>query len=100
LFTSAPYPANPLKLLQELEAVKGNTWLLIWSGVLFYGVPTAAVGQWGVFYMRDLGVTETEMGMVSVVSTSVALVFLILGGALADSWGRKRTLILFDFITG
>jgi len=72
---------------------------LIWSGVLFYGVPTAAVGQWGVFYMRDLGVTETEMGMVSVVSTSVALVFLILGGALADSWGRKRTLILFDFIS-
>lgn len=88
-----------LGLLDELKSIKGNTWLLIWSGVLFYGVPTAAVGQWGVFYMKDLGMTETAMGMVSVISTSVSLIFLILGGVLADSWGRKRTLITFDFLS-
>jgi MFS family permease len=88
-----------LALLDEIKEINENARLLIWTGVLFYGIPTAAVGQWGVFYMRDLGMTETAMGLVSVVSTSVSLVFLILGGALADAWGRKRTLITFDFIS-
>jgi MFS family permease len=81
-----------------IDSVRGNALLLIITGVLFYGIPTAAAGQWGVFYMQDLGLSKTQIGFVSITITSTSLLFLIIGGDLADSWGRKRTTVTIDII--
>lgn len=81
-----------------IDSVKGNALLLLITGVLFYGIPSAAAGQWGVFYMQDVGLSKTEIGVISIMITSVSLLFLIIGGNLSDSWGRKRTTFTVDLI--
>ncbi len=72
--------------------------VLIWSGLIFYGLPTAAVSQWAVFYMKDLGVSTTQIGFLSVITTTSSLGFLLLGGVMTDALGRKKTNILLDVI--
>ncbi len=63
-----------------------------------WAVPIAWMGVYGPIYMRAAGLTETLIGWVAFCTVLGQLAGVIMGGWLADHWGRKKTLMTFDFI--
>jgi len=67
----------------------------IYTGVLWV-VPLAMVNAYAAPYMVELGLSRTELGFFSAWAQGLSLLGFLTGGYLADTWGRKRTLIFFD----
>ncbi len=65
-------------------------------GGLLWVIPIAMASQFESLYMVRLGLTETELGVTKAVMNLVALAGFFVGGYVADFWGRKRAIVLFD----
>jgi MFS family permease len=72
--------------------------LTIYSGILFV-IPGLIVVQYRSLYLASLGLSDTEVGIYSFGFIPLGILCLWIGGYLADTWGRKRTLFLFDSIS-
>ena len=70
----------------------------IYAGILWV-IPIALVSPFTSPYMTALGFSDTEVGAYQSSIRVIPILFLILGGYLTDTWGRKQTLIFFDFIS-
>jgi len=68
-------------------------------GGLLWVIPIAIASQFESLYMVRLGLTETELGMIKAVMNLVGLAGFFVGGYVADFWGRKRAIVLFDSIS-
>ena len=55
-------------------------------------------GTYLPLYMLALGVDEMQIGLLSSVLVLTKLISTLLGGYVADRFGRKRTLVLFDIL--
>jgi MFS transporter, DHA1 family, tetracycline resistance protein len=71
---------------------------IIYPGLLWV-VPLVMVWPYQSVYMVKLGLSKTEIGVYQSLMNAVCLICVILGGYLSDSWGRKKTLILFDILS-
>ncbi len=67
----------------------------IYTGVLWV-IPLAMVNVYAAPYMVELGLSRAELGLYSAWAQGLSLLGFLTGGYLADTWGRKRTLVLFD----
>ncbi|HUO58447.1 MAG TPA: MFS transporter [bacterium] len=70
----------------------------IYAGLLWV-IPGAMVMQFEPLYMVRLGLSETEVGSYRAFMNLVGLVGYFIGGSVADFWGRKRTIVLFDSLS-
>jgi len=52
-----------------------------------------------IFLKEAVGLSEIQIGLLSTIITLSSIVFPIVGGYLADRFGRKRTLMLFDTLS-
>ena len=52
-----------------------------------------------IFLKEAVGLSEVQIGLLSTIITLSSIVFPIAGGYLADRFGRKRTLMLFDTLS-
>lgn len=64
-----------------------------------WSIPMSWVFFYRPIFMRSLGVTEVEIGIMMTVYAILQIFLPLLGGYLADRFGRKRILMLFD-VTG
>jgi MFS family permease len=61
-------------------------------------IPISWVGVYSTLYMKALGLSAIEIGMVIGIGIGVQAAGAAIGGVLADRWGHKRTLIAFDLL--
>lgn len=67
----------------------------IYTGVLWV-IPLAMVNAYAAPYMVELGLSRAELGLYSAWAQGLSLLGFLTGGYLADTWGRRRTLVFFD----
>jgi MFS family permease len=64
----------------------------------FWGTATSWYALYGPLYMVALGVSKSQVGLITAIGLTVQVIAALLGGHFADQWGRKRTMQLADFI--
>ncbi|NMB11938.1 MAG: MFS transporter [Firmicutes bacterium] len=64
----------------------------------FWGTVTSWYALYGPLYMVALGVSKSQVGLITAIGLTVQVISALLGGHLADHWGRKRTMQLADVI--
>ena len=63
----------------------------------------ASLGAWFPFlnvYLQETGLSGLQIGTLAAVSPAVTILSQPLWGVLADTWGRRRTLLLTMFLSG
>jgi MFS family permease len=83
-FESAKFWGKNAKVLVATEAL----FAVFMSWVFFYQA----------VFLRALGLDEVSIGVVMTVPLALQMFLPMLGGYLADRFGRKRVLILFDSV--
>lgn len=68
-------------------------------GGLLWVIPGTMVGQFEPLYMVRLGLSETEIGVYKAFMNIVGLAGFFIGGYVADFWGRKKAIVLFDALS-
>ncbi|MEI7904748.1 MAG: MFS transporter, partial [Candidatus Firestonebacteria bacterium] len=86
------------KTIKAVREMKGNAWVMIWT-TFFWSIPGAWIGVYSNLYMKDLGVTNIEVGLISTLTIFTQMLTILLGGYLSDRYGRKRVLIIVDIAT-
>ncbi len=86
------------KKTKEMFSLPLTPALTIYVGILWV-IPIAMISPFRSLYLVSLGLSNTEVGLYSFMFIPFGLVALWLGGYLADVWGRKKTLFLFDVLS-
>jgi MFS family permease len=86
---------DPMPLLHDLPRNSRNCLVIepmwaLFGGVIFYFAP---------LYMKELGVTEVEMGLINSVGLFFAFVFFLVAGPLTNKYGRHRTSLVWDIFS-
>jgi len=84
-----------VKLLSDLPRNTRNCLVVepLWAlfgGVIFYFAPV---------YMKALGLTEIEMGLVNSAGLLFSFVFFLLAGPVTNKYGRHRTSLIWDLFS-
>lgn len=61
----------------------------IWGSTVLYYSP---------LYMKEIGLTEIQIGIVSTVNIFVSFIFYLLAGPVTNHLGRKKTTFIFDTV--
>lgn len=62
----------------------------LFGGMIFFYVP---------LYMKEIGLSEVEMGVINTVNLLFSFVFHFFAGPITNRLGRKRTTLIFDLIS-
>jgi len=84
-------------VVTTFRVIEGNARIMILTEPL-YQIPMACVFFYAPLLMKNLGMTELEIGIISSLSILIGVFSQIPGAYLADKWGRKRTYLIFDSI--
>lgn len=63
-----------------------------------WSIPMSWVFFYRPVFMRSLGITEVEIGLMMTLYSILQIFLPLFGGYLADRFGRKRVLMLFDVV--
>jgi len=66
---------------------------------MLWGIPMAWVSFYQVIFMRSLGLSEVFIGFGTMLPLVLQIFLPMLGGYLADEFGRKRVLMTFDSVS-
>ncbi len=89
-------PENPL--ISTLKNLRGNTRACVYTEPL-WGIPYNLFAPYASLYMLALGVTDSQIGMLTSVGLAFQVVFALLSGAITDKFGRKRTTLVSDLLS-
>ncbi|MGE5558799.1 MAG: MFS transporter [Bacillota bacterium] len=65
----------------------------------FWSVPANWFNTYFCLYMRASGLSPVKIGWITAFGIIGRLAFSLFGGHLADNWGRKITLVVFDILS-
>lgn len=85
-------------LIKTLRELDGNARGAVYTEPL-WGIPFNLYAPYVSVYMLALGVTDAQVGMIATISTAVQVLWTLLGGAITDKMGRKRTTLIFDLVS-
>jgi len=93
---------NPMKskhpLFRTLLGLRGNPRACVYTEPL-WGIPFNLFMPYISIYMYALGVTDTQIGLIASVGMAFQIVFALLGGAVTDKFGRRKTTFIFDWLS-
>ena len=84
-----------LEIRHLFRGVERTPAVTIYTGVLWI-IPLVMVNAYAAPYMVECGLSRAEVGYFTAWSQALYLLGFLSGGHLADTWGRKKTLVLFD----
>lgn len=87
---------NPI--LDTLIHLKGNGRACLWTEPL-WGIPYNLYTPFVSVYMAALGMSPTQIGLVSTVFFMSQVVWSLLSGPLTDKLGRRRCTLIFDLVS-
>ncbi|HEY8392763.1 MAG TPA: MFS transporter [Capillibacterium sp.] len=82
----------------SLRLLKGNTRVSVVFQPL-WSIPYAMFNFYLGLYMKARGLTDQQLGDLIAIGFVVGIVFSLFSGWITDSLGRKKTTLIFDFIT-
>ena len=85
------------KIKKEFSFLRGNLLVLIISYMLFR-VSGGLTGAYYPLYVRELGASPFVIGLISSLGSLVVGVMRIPGGYFADTYGRKKIIVVFTFV--
>jgi MFS family permease len=90
-----PRPSN---IFDSFRILKGNTRISVMFEPL-WGIPFVLFNFYLSLYMKEVGITDKEIGYLISIGFITGTVFSLFAGAVTDRLGRKRTTLIFDFIS-
>jgi len=85
-------------IFNSFKLLKGNTRTSVICEPL-WGVPFVLFNFYLSLYMKELGVTDLQLGYIISIGFIAGTTFSLLSGAITDKLGRKKTTFIFDFIS-
>lgn len=86
-----------LALAQIRSPLIGNVKVMVWTSE-FWIIPSAVIANYQSVYFRDLGLTVHQIGLVVGISWASQILWNVPGAWLAHKLGKKRAVILADFL--
>ena len=89
---------KPLNIIESFKLLKGNTR----TSVIFepmWGIPFVFYNFYLSLYMINQGVSDRQLGYLISIGCVFSAIFSLFGGVITDCLGRKRTTLIFDFIS-
>jgi len=84
-------------MLQAFRDLRGNTRICVWTEPL-WGIPYTLFIPYASVYMRALGLSDVQVGLVASFYLFARAVTSAMSGAVTDKLGRKRCTFLFDAV--
>jgi len=81
-----------------LFSVRGNARACLFTEPL-WAIPNSLAAPFFTLYMYSLGARDAQIGMILSAGLLVQVASAVAGGALADKFGRRRTLVVVDTIS-
>jgi MFS family permease len=78
--------------------LKGNTRVSVIFEPL-WGIPFVLFNFYLSLYMKEMGVTDREIGYLISLGFFAGTVFSLISGVITDRLGRRKTTVIFDFIS-
>jgi len=89
---------NPIRMVRDAAiSVKGNARACIMAEPVFAIAHNLYAGYM-TLYMLELGLTSTQVGLVTSLGLSVHILFSFISAYITDKLGRKNTTLIFDLI--
>ena len=85
-------------LIHTLKHLRGNARGCVYTEPL-WGIPFNLYAPYVSLYMLALGLSDAQIGLVASIGTGAQVLWALLGGAITDKLGRKRTTLIFDIIS-
>ncbi|HYH02222.1 MAG TPA: MFS transporter [Bacillota bacterium] len=90
--------AKPAHIIDSIKSLKGNTRISVLVEPL-WGIPFSLYSFYLGLYMKGQGITSEQMGFLISIGFIASVIFAMLGGVITDALGRKRTTLIFDFLS-
>lgn len=74
-----------------------NAWILTSTSAL-WSVGTSSANPYQTLYFAALGASPIEIGLLVAYGTAVTIFALLVGGYVADTWGRRRVIVIFSWV--
>ena len=84
-------------IFKSFKLLKGNTRISVMCEPL-WGIPFVLFNFYLSLYMKELGVTDKQLGYLISLGFIAGTFFSLISGAVTDRLGRKKTTLIFDFI--
>ena len=84
-------------LFQTLRELRGNPRVTVLTEVMF-GIPYNLFAPFLSIYMLNFGVTDQQIGGIASLGLFFQVFTGLLSGAIVDKYGRRLTLLIFDFL--
>lgn len=84
-------------MIQSMREMTGNARACIVTEPL-WGIPYNLCAAYVSLYMRELGLSALDIGLIGSLYLMVSVVSSVLSGVITDKLGRKRTTFIFDII--
>lgn len=85
-------------MVDTFFSLKGNTRACIWTEPL-WGVPFNLYKPYVARYMVLLGLSMSDIGIVTTISYIAQVISSVLSGVLTDKLGRRRCTVIFDVLS-
>jgi DHA1 family tetracycline resistance protein-like MFS transporter len=85
-------------LITALRNLRGNPRGCVYPEPL-WGIPFHLYAPYASIYMVALGLADREIGLILSISWAFQIVLALLGGAVTDKLGRRRTTLIFDILS-
>ncbi len=84
-------------LINTLLNLRGNVRSCVYTEPL-WGIPYNLFAPYASVYMLALGLTDGQIGSLASIGLAFQVLWTMLGGAITDKLGRRRTTFIFDVI--
>lgn len=85
-------------IINTFKILKGNARVSVMFEPL-WGIPFVLLNFYLSLYMKELGVTNQQLGYIIALGYIAGTAFSLFSGIITDRLGRKRTTLIFDFIS-
>ncbi len=85
-------------LVQTLFSLRGNPKSCVFTEPL-WGIPYNLYAPYVSIYMLALGLKDSQIGLLISIGLAFQIVGAILGGAITDKLGRRKTTFIFDMVS-
>jgi MFS family permease len=87
-----------LQKLREFLFLPRNAWTLTSTSAL-WSIGTTTASPYQTLYFAALGASPIEIGLLVGYGTAVTILALLVGGYVADTWGRRRVIVIFSWVS-
>src|SRR5512138_2331411 len=85
-------------LVRTLLSLRGNPKSCVLTEPL-WGIPYNLYAPYVSVYMLNLGLKDSQIGLLVSIGLAVQIVSALMGGAITDKLGRRKTTAIFDFFS-